>query len=212
MLPLILLAIALFTAAALARDFVAPRPQHARAYPAHEERSTDKITIAIDPYENREKTKIFEGEYLKHDLLPIHLIVSNDGTNFISLAELRVELVTTTRSVIPAASVQDLYRRLAKLKRRGTEPMPPLPVPLPRRPRSSISDELAEEIERSRFQAKAVEPESTQDGFFFFDVRGIERPLDGARLVVTGVRNGKGEEMMFFEIPLDSYFKPAQRK
>jgi hypothetical protein len=37
----------------------------------------------------------------------------------------------------------------------------------------------------------------------FFDVSGLSNPLAGAHLYVSGVRDAKGNEMMYFEVPLD---------
>jgi hypothetical protein len=50
-----------------------------------------------------------------------------------------------------------------------------------------------------------VEPHSTQSGFMFFDVSGISVPLAGAHFYLTGVRNSKGDELMYFEVPLEKY-------
>lgn len=62
-----------------------------------------------------------------------------------------------------------------------------------------------DEIESSQFAAKAVEPHSTQSGFLFFDIGGINSPLRGANIDVTGVANAKGSELMYFEILADKY-------
>ncbi len=57
-------------------------------------------------------------------------------------------------------------------------------------------------------RAEAVEPHSTRAGFLFFDIANIQQPfLAGAHLYVTGVRDGNGQELMFFDIPLDKYLE-----
>jgi hypothetical protein len=66
--------------------------------------------------------------------------------------------------------------------------------------KGTISQKERDEVESSQFAAKAVEPRATQSGFFFFDVQGIEAPLAGAHLYVTGVDDAKGTELMYFEI------------
>ena len=68
-----------------------------------------------------------------------------------------------------------------------------------------------EEIQNSMFSAKAVEPHSTQAGFLFFDVAGISTPLAGAHFYLTGVRNSKGTELMYFEIALEKYLSAPAR-
>jgi hypothetical protein len=35
----------------------------------------------------------------------------------------------------------------------------------------------------------------------FFDVSGISSPLEGARFYLTGLRDAKGGELLYFEIP-----------
>ncbi|MCI0403379.1 MAG: hypothetical protein L0212_07640 [Acidobacteria bacterium] len=185
----------------------APRAYHAKTYPAHEAHEKEKLTIAADPYDMADKAAVFVTPYRKEGILPVHLILSNDGKQPVSLQDLRVELITVKRVKIAPASPDDLYRKLARHTRRGDEPSRnPLPIPLPRKkPDFSIKREYAEEIDRLRFLARAVEPESTQGGFLFFDVEGIPNPLAGGYLYVSGIRNADGQELFYFEIPLEKY-------
>jgi hypothetical protein len=79
-----------------------------------------------------------------------------------------------------------------------------LPIPLPRRgPKVGAGKAAEDEIEAAQFGAKAVEPNATRAGFLFFDVEGVRQPLEGARLYITGVRDDTGQELLYFEIPLD---------
>ena len=43
----------------------------------------------------------------------------------------------------------------------------------------------------------------------FFDVEGIEDALAGAHLYVSGISNGKGQELIYFDIPLELYLEHA---
>jgi hypothetical protein len=47
-----------------------------------------------------------------------------------------------------------------------------------------------------------VEPHSTRSGFLFFDVSGVQQPLIGSHILFTGIRNGAGQELFYFDIPL----------
>ena len=77
--------------------------------------------------------------------------------------------------------------------------------------KGGLSKQAIEEIQNAQFVAKAVEPHSSQAGFFFFDVSGISVPLAGAHFYLTGVRDAKGNELMYFEIPLEKYLSaPAK--
>ncbi|MGH9602787.1 MAG: hypothetical protein ACRD24_10410 [Terriglobales bacterium] len=185
----------------------APKAYHAKTYPAHEAHEMEKLSIAADPYDMPDKAAVFVTPYLKEGILPVHLILSNDGKQPVTLQELKVELITVKHVKIPPATLDDLYRKLTRQTRRGDEPSRnPLPIPLPRKkPGVSIKREYVEEIDRLRFLARAVEPETTQAGFFFFDVEGVPNPLAGAYLYVSGIRNADGQELFYFEIPMEKY-------
>jgi hypothetical protein len=62
-----------------------------------------------------------------------------------------------------------------------------------------------DEIDAAMFHAKAVAPHESEGGFMFFDVSGISQPLAGARIYISGVTNGNGQELMYFEIPMEKY-------
>ena len=68
--------------------------------------------------------------------------------------------------------------------------------------KGTLSKKELDEIESSQFAAKAVEPRTTQSGFFFFDVEDIDAPLAGAHIFITGVNDAKGTELMYFEIQM----------
>jgi hypothetical protein len=184
-----------------------PKAFHANTYPAHEAHDDEKVSIAVDPYDMPDKAAIFVVNYKGSDLLPMQFVISNDGDQPVSLVDMQVDLITADRSKIPPATVDDLYRRLARQKRRGDEPARnPLPVPLPRQKvKPSVSREAQAEIESMQFRARAVEARSLQSGFLIFDVQGIPNPLAGARLYVHGLRDQNGKELFYFEIPLEKY-------
>lgn len=182
-----------------------PKAFHANTYPAHESHDDEKVSIAVDPYDMPNKAAIFVVNYRENGLLPMQLIISNDGDHAVSLADLEVELITASRSKIAPTTTDDLYRRLARQTRRGDEPAR-TPVPLPRRKiKPTVSREAQEEIESMQFRARAVEPHSLQSGFLIFDVTDIPNPLAGARLYVQGLRDQNGKELFYFEIPLEKY-------
>ena len=136
------------------------------------------------------------------DFLPVYSLATNTAEKPVALVDLKVNLVTRNRSKIQPATEEDILRRFSKLKRRGG--VTPMPIPIPRSPKAGVPKELKEELETAPFRALAVEPNSTIAGFFFFDVSGISDPLDRASIYITGVRDGDGNDLMYFEIPLDS--------
>jgi hypothetical protein len=184
--------------------FSFPRAYHPKTYPAFETHEDEKVSIAADPYDMPEKVVgVFTVDYKKEGLLPIHLIIANDGDRAVSLADMTVTLITKKRIKIAPASVDDIYRRISKQTSRGDEPQ--RPFPLPKRKSKTISDEAREEVKNSQFMARAVEPHGIQSGFVYFDVDDIEAPLAGAKLVITGLSDSNGHELFFFEIPMEKY-------
>jgi hypothetical protein len=191
--------------------FVTPVTHHAKTYPAHEAQPNEGLTVAADPYDMPDKAGIFSVNYKAAEFLPILLILSNDGEEPISLANMKVELITVDKEKIAAAAPEQIYRRITKTKRpdQGVT----LPVPFPRtKPKASVSSKAREEIETAQFKSLAVEPKTTRGGFLFFDVEGVASPLAGARLFITGLKNAKGEDILYFEIPMEKYltYQPPQ--
>lgn len=184
-----------------AKHFVMPTAHPARSYPAHDEHSNEGVTMALDPYDTGDKASIFSVHYSEVGFLPIFVVLSNDGDQPVSLAASKAELVTHDRSKLAPATPDDIYRRIA----RPISGISPNPLPWPRKPKGSVSKEVQEEVENSQFAARAVEPHSTQSGFMFFDVAGIDAPLAGAHFYLTGVRDSKGGELMYFDVPLENY-------
>jgi len=196
----VLCAVAAFALCLAAKDFMKPAAQPAKTYPAHDDHTDEKVAIAADPYDTADKAKIFSVNFHEHGFLPIFFIVTNDGDQPISVANLQVTLTTANRDKLTPDSPEDIYRRLTN-PRASTEP--PLPIPIPHKNvKGTITQKERDEIESSRFAAKAVEPHTTQSGFLFFDVEDITAPLAGARIYVSGVNDAKGTELMYFEIAM----------
>ena len=195
--PIVLCAIAAFALSLAAKDFVKPAAQPAKTYPAHDDHSDEKVAIAADPYDTSDKAKIFSVNFHEHGFLPIFFIVTNDGDQPISIANMDVKLITANRSRLTPASSEDIYRRLAN-PQAATRPSP---IPIPRKNvKGAITQKERDEVESSQFAAKAVEPHTTQSGFLFFDVGDIS--LAAAHIDITGVNSAKGTELMYFEIPM----------
>ena len=184
------------------KDFVRPVGKPAASYPAHDAHPDEGVSVAIDPYDLAEKTQIFNIHWSEEGFLPIFLVITNEGDQPISLTGMEAEFITARRDKIPSANNDELYRRLAHVSTGSTNP---LPLPIPKKPKSSLSKKAQQEIDQAQFSAKAVEPHTTQSGFLFFDVSGISAPLPGAHFYLTGARNAKGTELMYFEIPLEKY-------
>lgn len=198
------------------RQFNKPRAFHANTYPARDHHKDEQVSIAADPYDMTDKTRaVFSLDYKAEGILPVHLIISNDGEKPISLRNMNVMLVTKRRAKIAPADEDDIYRRISKQIKRGDEPvLIENPIPMPKKKKKAVSKAAEDEVTNSQFLARAVEAKSSRDGFFFFDIDGIDNALAGAYLVVTGIADGDGRDLFFFEIPMEKYLsyqpgKPA---
>src|SRR5258707_13204568 len=76
-----------------AKQFSMPKTQPAFSYPAHDHHAKENVTVGLDPYDDSEKAKIFTINYRDHDLLPIMLIITNDGDHPLELSGMNAELV-----------------------------------------------------------------------------------------------------------------------
>ena len=185
-----------------AKEFVMPQAGSAQTYPAHDQHPMESVTVAVDPYDLAEKTNIFSVHYSELGFLPIFVVVTNDSNQPVELAGMKAQLVTVNRTKLSPATQEDIARRLTRPSASTNR----YPIPFPtKKVKGGLSKQALEEIGNAQFVAKAVEAHSTQSGFLFFDVSGISVPLPGAHFYLTGVRDAKGNELMYFEIPLEKY-------
>ncbi|HVI09254.1 MAG TPA: hypothetical protein VND65_13275 [Candidatus Binatia bacterium] len=189
-----------FSLVVLAKDFIKPAAHPAKTYAAHDEHSDEKVAVAADPYDTPEKAKIFSINFHDHGFLPVFFVVTNDGDQPISMVNIQVTFTTADHAKLTPAAPDDIYRRLVN-PQGGTKPEIPLPFPRDK-VKGAITQKQRDEVENSQFAARAVEPHTTQSGFFFFDVEGISSPVAGGRIFVDGIYDAKGAELMYFEIPL----------
>lgn len=186
------------------KQFSPPKVSNAATYPAHDMHGTEKLTIAADPYNTAQKASIFRLKYLDKGILPINLIITNEGGAPVSLSKMTVELVSHERHArLSPLDDEDIFRVMTHTKRNDDVARTASPLPFPTRHKvGGLKQEDQDEVENALFQARAVEPNNTQSGFVFFDVSGLDDPLANATLYVTGVRDNSGNELMYFEIPL----------
>jgi hypothetical protein len=132
------------TAALAGKEFAKPVAQPAKTYPAHDDHSDVKVAIAADPYDTRDKAKIFTINFDDHGYLPVFFIVTNDGDQPISIANMEVTLITGSRDKLTPAASEDLFRRLSN-PQANTHP---LPIPIPqKKAKGGVSEKEREEVE-----------------------------------------------------------------
>jgi hypothetical protein len=189
-----------------------PPVQPATTFAAVEVHENEKVAIAAEPYDTREKEAIFRVDYLSHGVMPIRLIVTNNGRRPITMTEARILFITATGDQIQVAEPEDIERLITRQEREGGTI--PLPVPLPNiklKPTASNGD-IERDFDTLAFNALKVEPHTTRAGFLFYDVSGLDHPLEGAKLHLRMLRDADGNELFYFEIPFDKYLKSKSSK
>src|SRR5215469_6857999 len=183
-----------------AKEFSMPKVQPAASYPAHDYHPKELVAVALDPYDGPPKSNIFVVNYRNANLLPVLLVITNDSDQPIVLSGMKPELVSGGGSKMSPETEDDIYRRVSHPQASGAR----VPLPFPtRRVKGGVNTKEWNEIQSAQFKAKAVEPRSTQSGFLFFDISGVTNPLQDAHFYVTGVHDASGNELMYFEVPLD---------
>ncbi|MGB8260072.1 MAG: hypothetical protein WCE75_06965 [Terracidiphilus sp.] len=203
-IPLLLLWLGL---PALADGHKPPPVQPATTFADCETHEGEKVSIAAEPYDTREKEAIFRVDYLSHGIMPVRLIVTNNSDRPISLRDARILFLTAQGDKIQAAEPEDVERLMTRREREGKKIPMPGPIPsIHMKPKASNA-EVEADFNDFEYQALVVEPHTTRAGFLFYDVSDYDRPLAGARLHLRKLRNADGAELFYFEIPFDKYLK-----
>lgn len=195
------------TLPAVAADHTPPPVQPATTFADVETHEDEKVSIAAEPYDTKQKASIFRVDYLSHGVMPIRLIVTNNSNRPINLREARILFETAAGDRIQAAEPEDVERLLTRKEREGSKI--PLPGGLPGiklKPKAS-DKEIEEDFDTFEYQAIVVEPHTTRAGFLFYDVSDLTNPLKGAKLYLRKLRNADGQELFYFEIPFDKYLQ-----
>src|SRR5580700_3720801 len=203
-IPLSLLWLAL---PAMASDRAAPQVQPATTFAAVEIHDDEKVAIAAEPYDTKEKESIFKVDYLSHGVMPIRLIITNNGDKPISLRDARILFLTATGDKIQAAEPEDVERLMTRKEREGSKIPMPGPIPAIKLKPKASNKEIEADFNTFEYQALVVEAHSTRAGFLFYDVSQLNHPLKGAKLHLHKLRDADGKELFFFEIPFDNYLQ-----
>ena len=191
----------------VAAEHKTPPIQPATSFAAVEVHEDEKVAIAAEPYDTREKEDIFRVDYLRHGIMPIRLIVTNNSDRPISLRDARILFQTVSGDRIQAAEPEDVERRIRmKDKKGGKIPMPG-PIPDIKLKAKASDKDIEADFDQFEYEALVVEPHATRAGFLFYDVSQLDDPLKGAKLHLHKLRNADGQELFYFEIPFDKYLK-----
>jgi len=197
-MPLIFKRLLLFLSitAAFAADKETPfRPAAAGSY--EHKQSNAQVTIGVDTYHTPDKAKIAFGKVnpYEYGVLPVLVVIQNDGAETIRLDRIKAEYVGPNRERVEATPAN----QVKFLK----PPEKPNAIPGPMGQIKALKGKknpLAEwEIEGRALSAQLLPPGQTASGFLYFQT-GLQ---GGSTLYLNGLEEAKsGKELLFFEIPL----------
>ena len=212
-LPLLTLSLALpvFALPVLAADHKPPAVQPATAFANVEVHEDEKVAIAAEPYDTKEKESIFRVDYLAHGVMPIRLIVTNNGDKPISLRDARILFQPAEGDRIQAAEPEDVERLMTRKDREGRKI--PLPGPLPpiKTKGKATNKDIEADFSNFEYGALVVEPHSTRAGFLWYEMSDVDHPLRGAKLHVRKLRDSEGKELFYFEVSFDKYLQSKSK-
>ena len=198
----------IFAATTQAADKKAPPAKPANQYAAFETHANEKVTVAADPCDDPKDCDFFRLPYIQHGFVAIRVIFTNDSDTPLSLADARIQFISINNDKIPAATDDDLQRRLFSTKgtagRKVPMPMPLPPITLHDKP---VDKAITKDDNDFGFNGTTVDPHSTLAGYLFYDVRQLpDQPLKGAELYVKMVHTLDGKKQLFdFNIPFTKW-------
>jgi hypothetical protein len=181
----------------------APPAGTADQYPAFDRHADDHLVIAADPYDTPEKAATFRVNYAAANIIPIRIIITNNGDTPVSLNNAVIDFITAAGDKIPAAEPRDAERALD----RPANPRAKIPIgPIKVGGKGKNDDKkIEQDFSEFEYTAIAVEPHTTRAGFLFYDVQDLDNPLTGAHLELRRIQSSDGRELFAFEIPFDKY-------
>jgi hypothetical protein len=160
-----------------------------------------KVTIGTQAFVSDDEARPPFGKNnpYKYGILPILVVVQNDGAQAISLEGLKVEYVTADHSRIFATPAKDV--RFVNSGQKPNVTIGPTGPKLGKQKKNPLADW---EIEGRAFAAKMLPAGQSASGFFYFQT-GFMR---SSTLQVSGLKDAKsGEELFYYEIPLTEALK-----
>jgi hypothetical protein len=181
----------------------APPAQTADQYPAFERHAADHLVIAVDPYDTPQKASLFRVNYVSANIIPIRIIITNEGDAPISLDNARIDFITAAGDKVPAAEPRDAERALDRpADPRNKIPIGPIKVGGKGK---NLDKKIEQDFSEFQYGAIAVEPHTTRAGFLFYDLQDLENPLADAHLEFRRIQTHDGRELFAFEIPFNKY-------
>jgi hypothetical protein len=186
-------------------------PLSAQEYPMHDTHDQERVTIAAEPCNTKETLPHTRLDYLGHDMLPIRVIITNDSEFSLTLDDARIHFISGDNTVVPAATDDDLQRRMFTLNGAKGSKIP-LPMPLPPiTVHHDVDKKILDDENDFGFKTTMIKAHTTVAGYLFYDTQGLDRPvLTHATLELRKVRFAASNQALdSFEIPLSPTPKDA---
>jgi hypothetical protein len=182
----------------------APPPNSAATYPANDAHPDEHLTIAADPCDDPKLCSFFRLPYIQHGLLPIRVILTNDGDCALQLDDARIQFISAADDTLPAATEDEINRRLFTFHSTKPIRIPLIPIPIKRTP---IDKKITQDDDDFGFHGTIVNAHSTLAGYLFYDIKGLDDPaLVHAQLYIKMVHTLDGAHDLFsFTIPFDRW-------
>ena len=198
----------------------APPAKPANQYATFDAHPKEQLTVAAEPCDDPRDCDFFRLPYIQHGFYPVRVIFTNDGDTPLTLDDARIQFISVNNDKIPAATDDDIQRRLFSTKSvKGREV--PLPAPLPpiHLHDKPVDKEVTQDETDFGFATTTVKPHSTLAGYLFYDIHqlDVDNPLKGAELFVKMVytspdKDGNKKQLFDFNIPFDKWLAAQSQK
>jgi hypothetical protein len=172
----------------------------------HDHHEKEHVTVAAEPGDSKDLRPNTRLDYYAHGLLPVRVIVTNDSDLPLTLDDARIHLITGNNDNIPAATIEEIDRRMSNFKSATGSKVPlPLPIPVPITVgKKNIDKKITDDDNDFGFQTTTVQPHATVAGYLYYDINDIDPPaLAHATLEVRKVKQlPKGDYLDSFEVAL----------
>ena len=185
---------------------VAPPALAASAYPAHDTHDKEHVTIAAEPFDTRAKGEFFRNDYAGHSILPVRLVIQNDSDAPLDLNQARIQFIAADGTKLPAATPEELNRRLFRFTDIKQKRIPGTPITY--RP-TPVDKKILDDDKDFSFSQTIIPPHTGASGFLFYDIKEVDDPpLKGAELYVKMIHTKEGtkdNELFGFSVPFDKF-------
>ena len=190
----------------------APPAKPAAQYVAFDTHPNEHVTIAADPCIDTKDCSFFRLPYVEHGFIPVRVIVTNDSDTALSLDDARIQFISADNDKIPAATLDDINRRLFSTRSAMGTKIPLTPITIHH---DALDKKVIEDDADFGFQTTTVKPHTTLAGYLFYDVRNLDDPpLKGAELYLKMIHTADNQKQLFaFTIPFNKWLEanPGQK-